>query len=562
MALDETSVLWKAGFCCKLYWKIIFALVWPLILLPFVIVDNFSKESKCGYVVLIMAGYWVTECLPLGVTALLPLVLFPCLGVLSSDDTCACYANDVIMVFLGGLILAIAIEHSNLHMRIALKVIRIVGCSHKRLLGGLLVVTTFLSMWITNTAATAMMVPIIFAVLGELEREGLGKVFVDTQNPESGSSEVRPTKVTTAYLMGAAYAASFGGTATLVGTGTNLVFKGIFEKTFACGPKIGFGQWMLYGVPLAYTNALMTWVYVLVLYFGMFRPNSRDAQDAAIGTEGEIVANRIIKERYDNLGKMTSHELGVAAMFVSAVFLWLARDPGFMPGWAELVSGVEILDSAPIIFVALLMFFIPKDLNFLNMWSNDESKRPKSSSEGLITWKVIQAKMPWSLMFLLGGGFAMSKAITKSGLALKVGNAMTPLENLPPWLILVFVNVIVGTITEIMSNVGMANIMLPILASMSVSVKINPLFIMVPATMMCSHTFRFPAGTPPNAIITVTGHVPVKRLILGGCGPSIYSLLLVSLSFPFLGAYVFEIHEFPSWAVISDNGTILDCNNQ
>lgn len=167
--LSTQEKLILTGQFMKIYWKILFAITWALILIPPLLAYNYP-ETRCAYTVLVMAGYWITECFPMAVTSLVPLVLFPIFGILSTADTCACYMNDTIMVFIGGLVLAVAIEHSNLHLRIALGVMRTVGCTHGKLLGGLCVVTTFISMWVSNTAATAMMVPIIFAVLNELEQ--------------------------------------------------------------------------------------------------------------------------------------------------------------------------------------------------------------------------------------------------------------------------------------------------------------------------------------------------------------------------------------------------------
>ncbi|XP_031786139.1 protein I'm not dead yet-like isoform X2 [Nasonia vitripennis] len=545
---DNKSIAAKAGLFLKLYWRVIVVVAWPLFLLPFLLAYD-RLETRCAFVVLLMAMFWVTESIPLPMTSLLPLVLFPSLGILSTADTCLCYMNDTIMVFIGGLILAIAIEHCNLHMRIALGVMRFVGCSHRKLLAGLLAVTTFLSMWVSNTACTAMMVPIIFAVLQELEKEGLGKVFDYKEgDPEDPESEREPTKVTKAYLLGAAYSATFGGTATIVGTGTNLTFKGIFESSFPRADGINFTQWMIWATPQALVNIVITWLYVLVFYMGMFRPDSQDAKDARIGSEGEAIANRVMMEKYRKLGRMSFHEGAVSVLFALCVCLWFFRRPGFVTGWSELLSDIDIRDSTPVMFVAILMFVIPKEPSFLYVCSKDANKRPTRSSEGLITWKAIESKMPWSLMFLLGGGFAISKGSNESCLSKRIGESLSPLKELPPFLILCITCLFTGTITEFTSNIGIANIMLPVIAQMSVAVQIHPLYVMIPSALMCSYAFRLPVGTPPNAIITVTGELPVKSLMLGGCGPAIYSFFVVIAMFPTWGAYVYKIKDFPDWA--------------
>ncbi|KAK2585406.1 hypothetical protein KPH14_010078 [Odynerus spinipes] len=546
----------------KTYWKILFAVLLPLALLPLLIIYDCS-EVRCAYVVILMAAYWVTEVFPMAVTALLPVVLFPCLGVLSTAEACSCYMNDTIMVFIGGLILAVAIEHSNLHLRIALGVMKTVGCSHARLLGGLCVVTTFISMWVSNTAATAMMLPIIFAVLGELEEAGFGKVFERAPDAEIADpdSQMRPSKITTGYLLCTAYCATFGGTGTIVGTGTNLTFKGIYESTFPSAEGISFTEWMVASFPQMVVNSFLTWLYVRIAYLGYLRPKSKDALAAKIGKEGEEIANNVIKTRYQNLGPVTFHESGVTALFLMCIFLWIFRKPGFVRGWSEMITDIEIKDSTPVIFASILMFFIPKEPAFIYCWSKNPAKRPTKPSEGLITWKVIETKMPWSLMFLLGGGFAISKGSINSCLAKRVGQALVPLRFLPPVIIMAFVCLFVGVITEFTSNVGIANITLPVIAQMCVAMQLHPMYLMIPATLMCSFSFRLPVGTPPNALVTVAGHIPTKWLIVGGCMPSIYSLIVEVLLFPTWGSIIYGINEFPAWALdVSASNEDSRCN--
>ncbi|XP_067217378.1 protein I'm not dead yet-like [Linepithema humile] len=555
---DFIYYLRLTGSFLKTYWKIVFALVWILFLLPFLVIYD-CLEVRCAFVVLLMAGYWVTDCFPMAVTSLIPVVMFPSLGILSTADTCACYMNDTIMVFIGGLVLAIAIEHSNLHLRIALGVMKTVGCSHAKLLGGLCVVTTFISMWVSNTAATAMMVPIIFAVLRELEQAGLGMVFRTEEKPDA-APEIKPTKLTKAYLLAAAYCSTFGGTGTIVGTGTNLTFKGIYESIFPESEGINFTQWLIASFPQMVVNSFLTWLYLRIAYMGFLRPRSKDAELATIGREGEAITNQVIETRYKNLGPISFHESAVAILFFTCMFLWLFRKPGFIVGWSEVITDVDLRDSVPVIFVLILMFFIPKDPSFIYSFSQDPAKRPKKSSEGLITWKAIESKMPWRLMFLLGGGFAISQGTVASCMAKRVGESLLPLRYLPPLLILVLLCIFIGTITEFTSNVGIANITLPVIAQMCVAMEMHPMYLMVPAALMCSFSFRLPVGTPPNAIITVAGHIPTKWLIAGGCTPAIYSLIVEIILFPTWGVYVFGIKEFPTWAMhVTNNETNGRC---
>lgn len=322
-------------------------------------------------------------------------------------------------------------------------------------------------------------------------------------------------------------------------------------------------------------NTFLTWFYLRVVYMGFLRPRSKDAQIADIGIEGEMVTNqvtsiceffrpftesvirlfdqfknslKVIEQRYKELGNIRFHEGAVAGLFIVCIFLWLFRKPGFVRGWAEVITDIDLRDSVPVIFVSIMMFFIPKDFNFLRSWSRDPAKRPYKSSEGLITWDVIQRKMPWSLMFLLGGGFAISRGSMASGLAKKIGEALVPLRYLPPFLIMLIVCFFIGTITEFTSNVGIANITLPVIAQMCVAMEMHPMYLMVPATISCSFSFRLPVGTPPNAIISVLGNIPTKSLMTGGCGPSMYGLIVNCINFVTWGMFIHNIKDFPDWA--------------
>ncbi|XP_018377432.1 PREDICTED: protein I'm not dead yet-like, partial [Trachymyrmex cornetzi] len=375
----------------------------------------------------------------------------------------------------------------------------------------------------------------------------LFKTEVDLERPDV-PPEIKPTKITKAYLLAAAYCSTFGGTGTLVGTGTNLTFKGIYESTFPEAEGISFTDWMIASFPQMVVNSFLTWLYIRIAYMGYLRPHSKDAQVATIGREGETVTNQVIQQRYKNLGPITFHEIGVATLFFTCVFLWIFRKPGFIRGWSEVITDIDVRDSVPVIFVSILMFFIPKDPSFIYCYSQNPAKRPKRSSEGLITWKVIETKMPWSLMFLLGGGFAISRGSVASCMAKRVGEALVPLRYLPPIVILAVVCFFEGLMTEFTSNVGVANITLPVIAQMCVAMEIHPMYLMIPATLMCSFSFRLPVGTPPNAIVTIAGHIPTSWLIAGGCAPAIYSLIVEVIFFPTWGVFVYGIKDFPAWA--------------
>ncbi|KAF3421901.1 hypothetical protein E2986_03364 [Frieseomelitta varia] len=301
------------------------------------------RAMRCLYVVGLMAMFWMTEVLPLPITGLIPVVLYPLMGIMNTVDTCTCYMNDTTMMFIGSMVIAIVIENSGLHMRIALLIIKMIGCSHRRLTLGLFCVTMFLSMWISNTAATTMMLPIVETVLLELEAQGLGNMFDQEENScgEEGTEPTKkPTHTTMVYYLVTAYASSLGGIGTLVGTGTNLTLKGFFEKRFPNSSGISLASWMLYSVPPMLLMGFLTWLWLQVMYMGMFRPDSKDARAINIGLQGEKVAATVVEKKYKELGPITWHESVVGILFFTVVLLWFFRNPGFTEGWPSYLTNL------------------------------------------------------------------------------------------------------------------------------------------------------------------------------------------------------------------------------
>ncbi|XP_015254759.1 PREDICTED: solute carrier family 13 member 5-like [Cyprinodon variegatus] len=626
----------------------------PFILLPLALS---TKEAACAYVIALMAVYWCTEVLPLAVTALLPTILFPVLGIMESKDVCMQYLKDTNMLFVGGLMVAVAVERWNLHKRIALRVLLLVGVQPALLMLGFMGVTAFLSMWISNTATTAMMVPIVQAVLQQLQGNG-EKVNVPVEvvkiqsrtvavqqedqqktskvkqtpppnilnkdmNPSIGNSKpeevmdpenikspgqegisehptgnqeaVKPTpqdkppsdssspvvmvvenslagpqmeleelsdeeeetkRMNKGLLLCVCYAASIGGIATLTGTGPNLVLIGQMSQLFPQnGDVINFASWFVFAFPTMVLMLTLAWFWLQFLYIGCNLKKTWGCGSAR--SPKETAAYDVIREEYRSMGPMSYGETSVLALFFLMVVLWFTRDPRFMDGWATHVFNAKaefVTDATVSLFVAILLFILPSEPpRYLCFWrrSDSDSQLSRGPAPPLLTWQVTQEKMPWNIVFLLGGGFALAKGSEESGLSRWLGTQMTPLHSIPPWAIAIILCLLIATFTECASNVATATLFLPILASMSQSIHLNPLYVMIPCTLSASFAFMLPVATPPNAIVFSSGFLKVSDMAKTGLVMNIIGIGCISLAINSWGRVLFSLDSFPSWANIT-----------
>jgi sodium-dependent dicarboxylate transporter 2/3/5 len=461
--------------------------------------------TRTAAVALWMAVWWITDAIPLAATALLPIVLFPLLGVQSGAAVVGAYAHHIIALYVGGFLVATALERWNLHRRIALNILLSIGAKPSSILFGFMAGTAFLSMWISNTATAMMMIPIALAVMANLDEiAGRGNV----------------TPFGKSVLLGIAYAASIGGIATLVGTPPNAAFVGIYETQFPDNAKPGFLQWMLFALPLSLLLLGAAWA---MLTWQMNRSGGGRLQ----------VDVSILREEHKRLGPMQIEERIVMAIFVGVAIAWITRESlqisGFkLPGWELFFPEANrkfVNDGVVAIIFAALLFVIPS-----------HNRR----GERLLEADAF-SKLPWGIVLLFGGGFALAGAFEASGLSLWVGERLGLLGGLHPILLVLIVCLVITFLTEVTSNTASAQILLPVLASLAVQIDVHPLMLMVPGAISCSCAFMLPVATPPNAIAFSSDRVRIGDMVRAGFALSLLGSVLTTAAMFLWGRAVFGI---------------------
>uniref|UniRef100_A0A672JJG7 Solute carrier family 13 member 2 n=1 Tax=Salarias fasciatus TaxID=181472 RepID=A0A672JJG7_SALFA len=511
-----------------------------------------SQEAKCGFAIILMALYWCTECIPLAMTALLPVVLFPMLGIMEASEVCVQYLKDSNMLFFGGLLVAIAVEHWNLHKRIALQVLLIVGVKPSLLMIGFMSTTAFLSMWISNTASTAMMLPIANAVLQQLcdtearaeEREMGLRAAKDGQDNET---EQKYEKLSKGMSLSVCYSASIGGTATLTGTTPNVILKGQIDELFpGNGGIINFASWFGFAFPNMVLMLALSWLWLQFLYLGF---NLKKSFGCGTKKETDQEAFQVIKDEYKKLGRMTFAEACVLTIFTLLVLLWFTREPGFIPGWATVLFNKDkefVTDGTVAILMSSLFFCIPSKFPTCRGSADDDD-----DFSTLLNWDIVHEKMPWNILLLLGGGFALAHGSEVSGLSIWLGECLIPLQSIPPFAISILLCLLVAMFTECSSNTATTTLFLPILASMAIAIQIHPMYVMLPCTIAASLAFMLPVATPPNAIAFSYGNLKVIDMAKAGFVLNFVGVLIINLAVNTWGAAMFDLNTFPSWANIT-----------
>jgi solute carrier family 13 (sodium-dependent dicarboxylate transporter), member 2/3/5 len=509
-----------------------------------------------------MATWWITEAIPIYVTALLPLILFPSLSITGLGDTAANYADRIIFLFLGGFILAKAVEKTQLHRRFALNILKVFGTTPKYIVAAFMLVTGILSGWMSNTATTMLMLPIAAAVISqigigrggriqegqEVERRNSNKsnthqeqnpndninnnknIVKDIENLEEEKPNEQQSRFGLCLMLSIAYSASIGGMATLIGTPPNAIFTSLSKSMLDI--DISFGQWLLIGIPISGISLIVAWFYMVHL-------GVKITDIKSIGREKEI-----IKRKIKEIGKITKDEKIVAAVFIATATAWVTR--GVL--WGDLVPMVD--DSTIAIAAAFSLFLIPssskskskpkskslsindekQNSDFIqnNNDKNNFYEKQQDKSSRIMNWETA-VTIPWGVLILIGGGLALAHAFTETGLDKWISNQLLFVENLN-YILIVLVIVALGVFfSEIASNTASAALLIPIAVSLASSISIDPLLLMVPLTIATSFGFIMPVGTPPNAIVFGSKYVTAPKMAKAGFPLDIISIIMITI---------------------------------
>ena len=444
-----------------------------------------------------IAVWWILEVIPIAVTSLLPIILFPLTGGLSLSETTAAFGHRYIFLYIGGFILAIAIERWNLHRRIALNIIYLIGTDVRSIILGFMTATAFLSMWISNTATSVMMLPIGLAIISQL---------IDNPNTEEDEN----LTFGKALMLGIAYSASIGGIATLIGTPPNLVLAGVVQETY--GIEITFSRWIVFGLPVSVFLLFLCWYY-LTNYAFKFQ------QTSFPGGRAEI------EKQLNALGRISYEERLVLMVFALTAVAWISRS--FL--LSLLIPGID--DTIIAMMASVLLFLLPAS---------------KERGRALVTWEEA-VKLPWGILLLFGGGLALAQGFKISGLAEWIGSQMTLLQGVTLLLLLLVLIAAVNFLTEITSNLATTAMLLPILAPLALEIDVHPYILMVGATVAASCAFMLPVATPPNAVVFGSGYLTIPDMVRAGIWMNLLSILLLTLIVFYLlpNLWDFDPNSFP-----------------
>jgi len=427
---------------------------------------------------MLMVVWWVTQVLPVPVTSLLPIILFPLLGISSIREAAAPYANPVIFLLLGGFIIATALQRWQLHKRLALTILNLMGSQPQAIVGGFMIVSALLSMWISNTATTIMMLPIALS---------LAQVMLEGQSKEATN------KFTVCLMLGIAYAASIGGLGTLIGTPPNVMVAAFMSETY--GINIGFTQWMSFGLPIVFILVPLSWLLLTRLLF-------------TFDLEHNAAAAGVIDSELKAIGPMTTPEKRTATAFVIVAMAWVTRP------FLQQIPGLAALDDTIIaVAAAVSLFLIP---------SGDAQQK----NTRLLDWSAVEG-IPWGVLLLFGGGLSLAAMVSSSGLAVWLGTVLSILTSFHVFILMLSIVAMVVFLTELTSNTATTATLLPVLGGIATAAYIEPLLLIAPMALAASCAFMLPVATAPNAIVFGSGKVSIPQMAKAGFCLNLIAIMLI-----------------------------------
>jgi sodium-dependent dicarboxylate transporter 2/3/5 len=469
-------------------WKPLLALLsGPLLFALTLLFNPFNLDMQANNVMavaLLMIAWWIAEALPMPAVALIPLVLFPLMGIAKISEAAAPYANEVVFLFMGGFLIGLGIEKWNLHRRIALSIVQYTGTNGNRIILGFILATGFISMWLSNTATTMMMLPIAASVISVV-------VAKNENNPQLRHFAV-------CMMLAIAYASNFGGIATIIGTPPNVAYASYISKQL--NNDISFSAWMLIGLPVALL-LLFSLYFVLIKLF----PNSIDSNDEM---------RLLIKNELNALGPMTIPEKRVLYIFITTALLWIFRD------LINQLGIVKLDDNMIAVFGGLLMFVVPAGKGI-------------KQNERILVWSDT-TKMAWGILLLFGGGITLAAALEKAGLIKMLGVWLSGFSGSSVVFLVIAITIISLFISEVMSNVAQVIVFAPVVTGIATATGVDPYMLGIPMTLAASCASMMPMGTPPNAIVFSTGHLKLSEMMKAGLIMNLISIILIILSGLFL----------------------------
>ncbi len=482
-----------------------------------------ASVSTGAAVASLMAIWWMSEAFPLAVTALVPIVFFPLLGIMPAKEVAPSYIDSNIFLFAGGFVLALAMQRWGLHKRIALIILMIIGGRPSRIVLGFMAATAILSMWVSNTATAMMMLPMALSLCA------LFSGAMEQRELDGHAPDARSKNFPLVLMLGIAYAASIGGMGTIIGTPPNVVLLSIFQNEFPDAPALSFAQWFILAAPLSVVFVLLTWILLTRFIY-------------PLPTASPFSGKQFIRDEYQGLGSISREEATVAGVFTITALLWIFRKEIALgssltiPGWSNFVPHGSNPDDGTIAMLAALALFILPATR-------------KRGGGGIMNWETAR-KLPWEILVLFGGGFALAAGFGASGLSDWIGTKFEILQGAPLWLMVVAISGSINFVTELTSNTATTQMILPILASLSRTLQIHPLLLMIPAALSASCAFMLPVATPPNAIIYGSGQVPIGKMIRAGIILNLVGIALTSILVLVVAPFIFDISPtvFPDWA--------------